>query len=80
MSEITVLSKPSCVQCNATTRALDKSGTVYTKMDMSQDLSALEFARGLGYQQAPVVLIKDESGNVTDHWSGFNPEKIAEYV
>lgn len=77
---IELLSKNNCVQCNATIRSLDKAGADFTKTDMSQDLSALEFARELGYQQAPVVLIKDDSGNVTDHWSGFNPEKIAEYV
>lgn len=80
MSGITLLSKPACVQCNATVRSLDKAGAEYAKVDMSQEVDALELARGLGYQQAPVVLIKDEEGNITDHWSGFNPEKIAEYV
>lgn len=80
MSGITLLSKPSCVQCNATVRTLDKSGAEYAKVDMSQEFEALELARSLGYQQAPVVLIKDENGTITDHWSGYNPEKIAEYV
>lgn len=80
MSGITILSKPSCVQCNATVRSLDKAGAEYTKIDMSQEVEALELARSLGHQQAPVVLIKDSEGNITDSWSGFNPEKIAEYV
>lgn len=77
---IELLSKNNCVQCNATTRTLDKAEATYLKIDMSQDFEALELARELGYQQAPVVLIKDSEGNITDHWSGFNPEKIAEYV
>lgn len=80
MSGITLLSKPACVQCNATVRSLDKAGAEYAKIDMSQEVEALDLARSLGYQQAPVVLIKNEDGKITDHWSGFNPEKIAEYV
>ena len=53
---ITVYSKPMCVQCDATYRALDKQGLDYTKVDLTEDPSALEFIKGLGYQQAPVVI------------------------
>lgn len=69
-STVTVFSKPSCVQCNATYRALDKKGIKYESIDISQDAEALEYVRSLGYVQAPVV--------VTDqgHWSGFRPDKI----
>ncbi|KSU68026.1 MULTISPECIES: glutaredoxin-like protein NrdH [Micrococcaceae] len=67
---ITVYTKPSCVQCNATYRALDKKGVEYNKVDISQDAAALEHVRGLGYMQAPVVVTDD------DHWSGFRPDKI----
>lgn len=69
---ITVFSKPACVQCNATVRALDKKGIVYDVVDMSQDMEALEQVRSMGYMQAPVVMAGD------DHWSGFRPDKIAE--
>ena len=68
---ITVYTKPSCVQCNATYRALDKKGVEYNKVDISQDANALEHVRGLGYMQAPVVVTDN------DHWSGFRPDKIA---
>ena len=67
---VTVYSKPSCVQCNATYRALDKAGVEYEKVDMSQDLEALELVKGLGYLEAPVVVTAD------DHWGGFRPDKI----
>ncbi|NKX56191.1 glutaredoxin-like protein NrdH [Arthrobacter mobilis] len=69
---VTVYTKPSCVQCNATYRALDKKGIEYQSVDLSQDPAALERVRALGYMQAPVV--------VTDqgHWSGFRPDKIEE--
>ena len=34
---ITVYSKPACVQCTATTRALDRQGIDYTIVDVSTD-------------------------------------------
>ena len=68
---ITVYTKPSCVQCNATYRALDKKGIEYKTVDVSQDAEALEYIIGLGHQQAPVVVTDN------DNWSGFRPDKIA---
>lgn len=69
---ITVYTKPSCVQCTATYRALDSKGIEYNVLDLSQDETALETVKGLGYLQAPVVVTEDE------HWSGFRPDKISE--
>ena len=69
---VTVYTKPSCVQCTATYRALDSKGVEYEVVDISEDAAALETVKGLGYLQAPVV-ITDE-----DHWSGFRPDKIDE--
>ena len=69
---VTVYTKPSCVQCNATYRALDAKGIEDEILDVSQDEAALEQVKALGYMQAPVV-ITDE-----DHWSGFRPDKIDE--
>lgn len=68
---VIVLSKPSCVQCNATYRALDSKGIKYRVIDMSEDTTALEKAKSLGYAQAPVCITEDG-----DHWSGFRPDKI----
>ncbi len=67
---ITVYSKPACVQCTATYRALDKQGLEYTVVDLSTDESSLDYVRSLGYQQAPVVVAGD------DHWSGYRPDRI----
>lgn len=69
---ITVYTKPSCVQCNATYRALDSKGIDYQVLDVSQDEAALEMVKELGYLQAPVVVTEE------DHWSGFRPDKIDE--
>lgn len=71
---ITVFSKPSCVQCDATYRMLDKHGLEYEVVDVSADAEALETVKALGYQQAPVVF----AGG--DHWSGFRPDKIKALV
>ncbi|GAA2014047.1 glutaredoxin-like protein NrdH [Brevibacterium samyangense] len=68
---ITVYTKPSCVQCTATYRALDAKGIEYRSVDLSQDPNALDVVKAMGYMQAPVVVTDN------DHWSGFRPDKIA---
>ncbi|EME21945.1 MULTISPECIES: redoxin NrdH [Rhodococcus] len=67
---ITVYTKPACVQCNATYRALDKAGIEYNVIDISEDAEARDYVMALGYLQAPVVVAGD------DHWSGFRPDRI----
>ncbi|MDO5700630.1 MAG: glutaredoxin-like protein NrdH [Bowdeniella nasicola] len=67
---ITVFSKPNCVQCNATYRALQKNGLDYTVVDITEDAEALQNVKALGYVQAPVVFANGE------HWSGFRPDRI----
>lgn len=69
---ITVYSKPSCVQCTATYRALENKGLEFEIFDLSVDEKALETVKELGYLQAPVVIADG------DHWSGFRPDKIDE--
>ena len=67
---ITVYSKPACMQCKATEKALKKAGLEYTTVDISVDEEAREYVMALGYVQAPVVEANGE------HWSGFRPERI----
>ena len=69
---VKVYGKPQCVQCTATCRALNKSGIEYEYFDVTEDAEAMAAIEPLGYKQAPVVVTD------TDHWSGFNPLKIAE--
>ena len=57
---ITVYSKPACVQCTATTRALDARGLNYDVVDLTQDAAAMERVQEMGYRQAPVVIAGDE--------------------
>jgi glutaredoxin-like protein NrdH len=67
---VTVYTKPACVQCNATYKALDKLGIDYEKVDISIDTEARDYVMALGYLQAPVVVVGK------DHWSGFRPDRI----
>lgn len=69
---ITVYSKPGCVHCRATIRALERAGVTFTTVDLTADAQAREFVMSLGYLQAPVVV----AGSA--HWSGFRPDRIAE--
>ncbi|TBN41116.1 glutaredoxin-like protein NrdH [Paracoccus subflavus] len=69
---IIVYSKPACVQCTATTRALDARGLSYDVIDLTEDDQAMERVTALGYRQAPVVIAGDA------HWAGFRPDMIGQ--
>ena len=68
---VTVYSKPACVQCTATYRALDRLAVDYDIIDISQDAEALDRVRSLGYMQAPVAIAGER------HWAGFRPDMIS---
>ena len=68
---ITVYTKPACVQCTATFRALDSRGIDYRAVDLTEEPGAFDVVKAMGYMQAPVVVTD------SDHWSGFRPDKIA---
>ena len=67
---ITVYTKPACVQCDATKRALDKIGLEYNTVDATTDEAVYDMLVEKGFKAMPVVNAGD------DWWSGFNPEKI----
>lgn len=67
---ITMYTKPACVQCAATIRALNKAGLEYELIDISINEEARDYVMSLGHLQAPVVVTD------RDHWSGFRPERI----
>lgn len=71
---VTVYTKPACVQCIATFKALDKQKITYEKVDISVDSAARDYVMALGYLQAPVVVAGD------DHWAGFRPDRIKALV
>ena len=60
----------SCSRRTSRTKARKVQGVSYEKIDVTQDAESLAFIKGLGYQQAPVVVAGE------DHWSGFRPDRI----
>jgi glutaredoxin-like protein NrdH len=72
MSSIRVYSKPACVQCTATYKALERAKLEFEIFDVTDDEKALQTVKDLGYLQAPVVVTENE------HWSGFRPDKIGQ--
>lgn len=50
---ITVYTKPACVQCNATYRALDKAGLEYNVIDITEDAEARDYVMALGTSRHP---------------------------
>lgn len=71
---ITVYTKPSCVQCDATKRMMDKLDIQYSAVDITVNEEALDLIISKGFKAAPVVITDDDS------WSGFNPDKISGLV
>lgn len=72
---IDVYSKPRCQQCTATYRKLKALGLPFNSIDVTEDAEAAAFVRELGYQQAPVVVVR-EGGDIKKHWSGFRPDLL----
>ena len=73
---ITVYTLPACVQCETTKRYLEKQEIDFKVVDISTDADAAEFVRGLGYTQAPVIVVETEERAWS--WSGFRLDKLQE--
>jgi glutaredoxin-like protein NrdH len=71
---VIVYTKPSCVQCEATKRMMDKLGIKYSTVDVTVDADALDLIISKGFKSAPVVVADN------DAWAGFNPDKISGLV
>lgn len=68
--QITVYSKPDCIQCRLTKRWLDQRGIAFVEADLLEP-GNLEAARSLGVMSAPVVAAGSEV------WGGFDPQRLA---
>lgn len=65
---VIVYTRPACVQCTSTTRALERRGIRYVARPMTEDDAARFKAQG--HMQAPVVVTEAET------WAGYRPDKI----
>ncbi|SPY96746.1 glutaredoxin-like protein [Proteus mirabilis] len=51
---VILYTKPNCVQCSATERALQQQKIPFTAVDLTQDTQALAKIVSMGYRQVPV--------------------------
>lgn len=72
---VTVFTKPGCVQCNATYRALDKDGIAFNVVDVTEVPEAYERLVSLGVKQMPAVETDHEDESLR-FWTGFNRDNI----
>lgn len=74
---VTVYGKPRCVQCDATTRHLDKRGIPYTYRELEDHPYIVELAKEAGHLQAPIVVIEGLRDGAR-MWSGFRHSLLEE--
>ena len=70
---VTLYTKPACMQCDMTKKALAAAGIDFEPKDISNPVHAAEFERDnqkWGLRQMPVVLAG------SDFWAGFRPDLI----
>jgi len=73
----TVYGRPGCVQCQYTTRLMDKEGIPYSYVDVDQDTTAhaevkdVQQKHGLS-MNLPVVV---PNTTPSSPWAGFSPDK-----
>lgn len=73
--KLTVYSKTDCMQCNFTKKWLNEHGIEYDEVNVEEDEEALNYIKyDLGYRAVPVIV------SSTEHWYGFQPDKLAKLV
>lgn len=74
--EITLYSLPEaqCVRCRGASIALRNRKIDYDKVMINESPDALAFVKSLGYESAPVIVVRKD-GEVVDHF-GFVIDKI----
>lgn len=80
MRKITVYTKPSCVQCTATKRWLDRRQVPYEEAAVDKSPAILEEAQRAGISQAPIVRLSDQNEQTLAMWGGFNPTLLGKYT
>lgn len=86
-TELTLYSKPGCVQCTGTAKHLERKGFKhedgdYVYTDVTTDPEAYDFVvNTLQNLQMPTLVVRDTAtGEIMDKWTGFNPDKLDAWV
>lgn len=76
MAAITVYTTPSCSQCDATMRMLDKDGIDYDVVDLATEPEILAEFKSRGLSRAPIVQTGIDDVPGVAEWSGLRPDLI----
>ncbi len=68
---ITLYTKPGCQGCRMSKRFFDANGLSYDAIDVTQDPTALDKIKALGYMALPVI------STPNGHWAGYDPDRLA---
>lgn len=79
MALVVLSQSAACVQCNAVKRHVAKKGIEATILDGTTDENRA-LAKSLGHMQAPVCIEYNEAGEIVDSWSGFNPDRLNQFI
>lgn len=74
---------PSCMKCRLTHRGMVKAGIDHAYLDMTEDgftapadvqaiIDRLQVEKG----SAPIVVVRDAAGAITESWNDFHPDLI----
>lgn len=69
---IKLYTKPNCPGCRMSKMFLDRNNVEYTTIDVTEEPSAIEYIKSLGYAALPVV------ETPTKHWTGYNPDLLGQ--
>lgn len=77
---VTIYTKENCVQCRATTRAMDKAGISYELKSATEPDNLTYLKDDLAVTAAPVVVADgaDAEDGELSYWYGFRPELVKE--
>jgi glutaredoxin-like protein NrdH len=70
MSQVTVYTLPSCVQCDSTKRYLKRELIDFVEVKLQDDPQAYEMVMAKGFTQAPIVMAGERM------WSGFRMDEL----
>lgn len=73
-TSITVFTKPQCPACEATKKALYRTGLNYEVVDVENNPELQQFLRKFEFHSMPVVEVFD--GEDYHYWNGFRPDLI----
>lgn len=72
--QLTIYGSPNCHRCAALVRRAVRKGIPHVYVDVTQDKTAKQHVKELGYTELPVGEVGD------DHWSGARFDKVDELV